>query len=610
MIQPIKVLDDGIIEANRRQVIVQAVFEQMKHCECSERQACAIAGVDPATFGRWRKRWEQNGFNGLIPSTRNCGRQSIAEKLGLSEDVVLRVKGLGLDTESNITAWRAFAQSDRCPEDIADAILDRSRTSKHSIPPSLRSATKLTKRELDAHRGKRRMALKGIWTPRKLDILPGDIFTSDDTTPIWAWWVPWIQSDEYPFGVKLLQGQFLPVMDVASQCVLCYVLIAREKSSYRAADIWRLFGHTFEVIGLPRLGWQLERGSWEANVIAGAEVEYRDGEHTMSRRVGGLRSLPTNLTPWHHEKLGDAAVCFPKTLQTWTSFLPKSKSIEAWFHRNQALEGTIWGSLGRDQMRNPYEKTKKIYEECRRGKADPRNHFLSNIEMIKRLSGIIGYLNNEPMEGEVFRGTPSLLWQSGIKEYPLFQLEEEQKYLYQRDWKVLQIDRGWARVRLTDEMSSLRYSLFYGNPEVFAMLDGQRVIAYFDRQNFESPAQIHSATDGSFICRAEYFERRGSFIDTDLTGHDMRKRFNNAAISSYGTIVAHAPSRQLPPEIAARRAESTQITREAAPVVQSRLPQAPRITTPTEADFERRQGILARQAEAANRIREEINQNH
>jgi hypothetical protein len=69
--------------------------------------------------------------------------------------------------------------------------------------------------------------------------------------------------------VKLMQGQFIPVMDVASQCVVSYVLIAREKSSYRASDIWHLFGHTFDQVGLPRLGWQLERGSWEANIIRG-----------------------------------------------------------------------------------------------------------------------------------------------------------------------------------------------------------------------------------------------------------------------------------------------------------------------------------------------------
>ena len=119
---------------------------------------------------------------------------------------------------------------------------------------SLRKAAHIPEPVFDAHRGQRRLALKGMWTPRALDILPGDIFTADDTTPIWGWWVPWREDKEHPFGVKLLQGQFLPVIDVASQCCITFVLIAREKSSYRASDIWHLFGHTFETIGLPRLG--------------------------------------------------------------------------------------------------------------------------------------------------------------------------------------------------------------------------------------------------------------------------------------------------------------------------------------------------------------------
>jgi hypothetical protein len=176
---------------------------------------------------------------------------------------------------------------------LSDVILDASRTSKHSIPPSIRAAVTTNKAIDNAHRGPRALSLRGMWTPRKNDILPGDIFTSDDTTPIWAWWVPWIESKEYPYGVKVLQGQFLPIMDVASQCVVAFALIAREASSYRACDIWSLFGHTFDTIGLPRLGFQLERGSWEANVIRGSEIDIQEGEATLSRRVGGLRQLPS-----------------------------------------------------------------------------------------------------------------------------------------------------------------------------------------------------------------------------------------------------------------------------------------------------------------------------
>jgi hypothetical protein len=164
----------------------------------------------------------------------------------------------------------------------------------NAFPRRIRVAARVSEPLNDAHRGPRTLSLGGIYIPRKLDVIAGDVMTADDTTPIWAWWVPWRECEEYPFGVKLLQGQFIPIMDIASQDTPCGVLIAREKSSYRAADIWHLFEHLFDEIGLPRLGFQLERGSWEANIIRGQEIKYEADEVSLSRRVGGLRQLPCN----------------------------------------------------------------------------------------------------------------------------------------------------------------------------------------------------------------------------------------------------------------------------------------------------------------------------
>lgn len=546
-----------IAEANRRLAIL-TTHRALLASGSTAPEAARKVGESIATLWRWNKRFRAEGYEGLIPSTDKCGRKSMLAKLGLTQDEIDRVRGINLDTQSNTTAWRLYAQSDECREDVARVILDPTKSSKHSLPPSLRRATKVNRNHQLAHRGPRALALGGIWQPRKLDILPGDIFCSDDTTPIWAWWVPWVQCEEYPFGVKLLQGQFLPIIDVASQCIINFVLIAREQSSYRAADIWRLFGHTFETIGLPRLGWQLERGSWEANIIRGVEVEYEQAGVSLSRRVGGLRQLPSNPLPWHRERMDGAE--FPKNLQTWTSYLPKTKSIEAAFDRMQTLEGTIWGCLGRDQMRKPFEKAKQVYEACRRGTMDPRKHFLSHVEMVNKLRERLDFLNNEPMEGEVFSGIPRLHWENAIRDNPLYRLPDDQRWLYRRDWKQVTITQGWARIRLTDEALHKRYSLFYGNGRLFESLEGQDVIVYYDREHYEEPAEIILARTGEYLGQAEYVERKGSFLGGDKTGHELRKEWKDAVLASYGTIVKHAPSRQLPAEIAARRATIDQPT--------------------------------------------------
>ncbi len=603
------------VEADRRLRIIET-FESLLEQGHSKAAAAKAVGQGYATVWRWQRAYKEKGYAGLFPSTDKCGRKSEVERLrerGIDVDAILaKVKGINLDTESTTAALRLYANSDDCPEDLARLILDPNRCSKHALPPSIRKAVAVTENERKLHRGPRALALGGMYTPRKMDILPGDIFTADDTTPIWAWWVPWSPTDghqceEYPFGVKLMQGQFLPVIDVASQCPLTFVLIAREKSSYRASDIWHLFGHTFDTIGLPRLGWQLERGSWEANIIRGVEVEYRDGEATLHQRVGGLRSLPTNATSWHQEKLGpDGMSIFPKTLQTWTSYLPKSKSIEAFFNRSQTLEQTIFGCLGRDQMRAPNECAKKLYQECQRGSRDPREHFWSQIEMTAELVKLLDYLSNDRMEGEVFKGVPRQLFDQARSEYPLFHLPDEQRYLYRREWRTVQITHGWARVRLSAPNSD-RYSLFYTNPRVFAGIEGQEVIVYFDPENFEEPAQIHSARTGEFLCEAQYEERKGSFLGTDKSGHDIRKAWRNAVVSGYGTIVKHAPSRQVPPEIAARREALQKEAKAAEPVIRKAVPKtdgdgAPSL--PRKVDFDKQREFYKRQAELANRLRQ------
>jgi hypothetical protein len=97
-------------------------------------------------------------------------------------------------------------------------------------------------------------------------------------------------------------------------------------------------------------------------------------------------------------------------------------------------------------------------------------------------------------------------------------------------------------------------------------MEGANVMVYYDRENFEESAQIHAAKPcrikgqeygpGDFICEAPWRDRPGMFLGGDLSGHDVRKAWRNAVMSAYTTLVKHAPSRQLPAEIAARRATS------------------------------------------------------
>jgi hypothetical protein len=253
--------------------------------------------------------------------------------------------------------------------------------------------------------------------------------------------------------------------------------------------------------------------------------------------------------------------------------LPKSKSIEAWFKRNQSLEGTLWGSLGPIRCACRSRRQKSCSNNAApRSKIDPRQHyFLSHRKSRSASAGIIEYVNNEPMEGEVFKGIPRVNFEAAIRERPLFQFKgvpelEDLRWLYRRDWTVLTITSGWARVRLTHPISGERYSLFYNNPNVFAQIEGAQVAVYFDRERFQDNAQIVAASKfsvdgqtyepGDYVCEAQYVDRVGTFLGSDRTGHDIAKQWRQAVMSTYATIVKHAPSRQLPIEIEQRRIAS------------------------------------------------------
>jgi hypothetical protein len=586
------------------------------------------AGIPAGTLHRWLKRWRAGGFEAIVPAQAgNSGVKSVRAawvgQLGEAavQEVERKVAAMTLDVDPTIDgsrrplsdglAWRYIARQPETPAPIRDYFA-AGRRSKHTIAESIRQSTRPGPLLAAKHRGPRAFGLAGPYQARTNDILPGDIFSSDDTTPIWAWWVPWPRSEKYPHGVKLLQGQFLPVIDVASQHILCYALIARESSSYRAADIWRLMGRVHGLVGLPRLGWQKERGSWEATIIDGAKLEREDEqEPTHSQRVGGLRMLPTKLLAYHIDKLGEEKAAQWRTLQTFTSYLPKSKSVEGIFHRLQRFEGTLWGSLGRSQQRRPFERTKKIYEACRAGKADPRLHFLSGTELMHRLNACIEANEQEKMEGEVFRGRPPETWTVGLREHgELLDEPSEGRWLMCGDWSLVTVSRGYARVRRPDEVTGFTVSYLYEHPDFLGRLDGRQVLVYFNADAFEQPANIllpgrHTGAQAEWIGEARYVDKRGAFLDSDISGYELRKRQAGIVTTLYSDLAASIPSRQVPAEIASRR-------REAGIAMETRHPggdfskfERPRQTAPEpwdeDADLAR-----VRQMEEAARERGEI----
>jgi hypothetical protein len=605
--------DAALERANTRLPIVRAfdALLQEGHSHASARAALKRRGIreSESTLRNWWRAYQAQGFPGLLGQAHRSGRPSAVKRMAAeigeaqTAEILAAIRATAYDTNSAVLAARFVGRSDSAPAAFAEMIDyredGRPRRSKRNLPKSFRDQIRINPAIALKHQGNRASDLRGLSTPRRVDVFPGDIFTSDDTTPIWGWWTPWEHalgnphyekaSCEYRFGVKLMQGQLLPVMDFASNCILMVALIARETASYRAEDIAALYGRVFGGIGLPRIGFQFERGTWESNVLMGVKVDVTEGDLTLSHRVGGLQMLPTHITAAHREMHG-ADFPFPRNLQIFQSFLPKTKPVEAAFNRLQAVEGMLYGNLGRDQMRRPNERSKKQFEACKRGSADPRLHFLSATELLARLTPLYHFINTESMEGQVFRGVPQMLWDRSIADHPLYRLPEESQYLFRRNWQVARVSRGMIALKRKDAYDNTSTE-YYTHPETFLRLEGRQVLSYWDHEDVESPAQIHDIESRKFLCLADHQVRVGTFFDISTGGHETRKRYKNAVNTFYADIVARAPSRQLPAEIAERRAAAASPVPSTGRAAAASAPAAPgEPTTRTNLDAYRADG--------------------
>jgi hypothetical protein len=555
------------VELNRRVELLKA-YDQFRSEEPNApmTRAAEMLGVSVRTLERLIDARNANpAAEALIPKV-SSGRKSLRAKLEKEcgaeaiGNYLVKARGHVLDTGTVRGTLRFLAKTDtEMPIALRAAILDDSKRSKHNIAPSLVEPVKVTPAESLAHRGPKALKLFGLYIPIHIEVLPGDVFVPDDTTPIFGWWVPWPKSDKYPFGKKVLQGQLLEMVDYASGFRISYSLIAREKSSYRAVDIYGWFGDTFDSC-IPRLGFQLEGGSWQARIVRGEEVDFSDDNGRQTRRVGALNSLPSSILPYH-ERIAGAETLRPN-LHTWRSTVPKSKPIEAAFRMEQTFEGMLWGALGRDQRRVPIENTKKIFEACQAGKADPGLHFLSWTEIMPRITKILEFLNWDRMEGRSRYGRPEELWRQSIEANPLLTLPEEDRWLYRRNWVSREVRGAFADCSYKDEVTARKVPLHYHNAELFAQLDGQRVLVYYDRENPETPADVIACDSrATRLGQAQFWSGTGAFISGNPEGFEIQAQWLNAVKRATKVMHEQSPSRQLPAEIKARREAAAALIR-------------------------------------------------
>ena len=430
--------------------------------------------ASPATLSRWRRAFAAKGLDGLKPDYSKCGRPRLAKLNELEE---MAAKQLYVKTGSMTTALRMLANTEACSQEAADAIL-KIRTSKHNIPRTIRQQIELPEVVMAHHKSPKRARTHFFINPRKLtyldpmgqekEIKVGDLSERDDMSNNFLVWVDWPMggdpcSDKY--GVRIARGQLLCQIDVRSLYFQSFCFLIRLRDSYRADDIWQWVGRSYRDIFLPAIGERWERGIWASNKLRGYQIE--EGHTPNEMRLGGIAALGRRVIESHS---------------------PTTKIIENRFNFFQTACGTIPGQIGRS--RGEMERENKLWTECREGRRDPRNHFLSNVQACEQVEAKFQFINHEPTEGLLYHHMPADLYSKGVAERgdELVRLSPEQSYLFSRNQRFVTCNKAHALIRYTAPEGGRR-GWWYHSPELYKH-EGQRLAVYLDEECPEQGAVV------------------------------------------------------------------------------------------------------------------------
>lgn len=528
-------MDKRTYTQHEKAELISKVDELMLTQSMSQNKAAALCGVTGAQVLKWRRAYKLGGLQALCSKYKNCGRTpmyvpSAEESAALRELVLNTDPTVGLRV-NKILAAQIFARDPRCSEELR-AILEPLGAERKSLPPTISKAMQVRKSEKDLHRGPKRAALQGIFTPRAMSwiengvekpLRPGEIFESDDMTLNGMFWVPWRNDGDKcaaRYGCRVFRAQLLPWLDVATGGFVAYSLILRESDAYKADDIRWALNHLFNSVGIPKV-LRFEHGSWASNAVSAIEKDL-------------------NVCKITHAKTA------------------KGKIIEGRFNQLQRICAVNEIHLGR--RRGEFEQSNSKWMAYRSGTRDPRKELPSLDEQVTRLDAAFNFLNNKPINGELFgsENAKSLYdlnyWiPEQISEKYYLDNPRPRKPELRETYAILPIRRevsirhGMARVVVKD-FGGVYY--FY-SPEFARLGDGWPIAIHFDPSEPDMGAGIVSLRptsdarnllglkEGSFIGKAEYVERvpQVTVGEGDTLGFERAKSHAKLAHLLYREIV-------------------------------------------------------------------------
>lgn len=435
--------------------------------------AASHLGISPVTLCRLRQAKtmaDESGNPRLLLPGKSTGRKPLckpsADELRELRAIYVR-SNLSTGKGSKTMAARLFAASPECSPALRDAIL-RQRSSKHSLPKSLRDAMTVAPSLNTYHRSPNETRLAGMYCPGQLRMAredgeerrlhAGERQSWDDASINFCVAVPWPWGGDRcsdKWGVKVGRFQLLAGIDDASDYCPGYSYVCRPLQSYRAEDSTAAMMRVWRDSYLPK-SVMIEGGVWQSN-----------------------RAMR------FYNQVGVSHIS--------AKGRPHMKLIESYWNRLWSiLSLKADGQIGR--YRGEMERENKILMQCQAGTMDPREVFPLITGALAAIGEGIEYLNVAPVESKKYGSwVPSERHAADLAMYPRMQLDSGLAWTVAPEIHTRKTYRGMVAVKVESPLG-------YPFPYHFACDDlheysGRLVTVYFDPWAYPLTAHITLAEE-------------------------------------------------------------------------------------------------------------------
>jgi len=484
--------DWRVTEANRRQSILEA-FDALIADGYSRAKAAKKVGIGYVTIWRWQTRRAEKGYDGLLPSTDECGRTSAWETVLENEKFCAKLMEIYLATigasGSNVvrgrrtakiaTALGNMAQEPECPE----ALSDRLRRGKFPVC-LVRYLKRITPEMENRLRGAKHYQLNGVESRRDLTIRFPDGSRAD--MPAGFKWVFDDVSFNQPFYVEcdgkiMFSRQSLCAIDHRSLRWLGKMLVARPREAYRSEDILRFLRSLFLAYGGKPDVIVFEQGVWRARKIHGFKMsEYGEpiaAEFDRPDMAEGEKHLLTD---------GLAAIGIKVIFATSAH----GKIIESCFNPLQtqmAIRTREFVNIGRygGEFEIPGKRLAQVRAESR------TPSFLgfapANI-LSDRVDESFVFINAKVNSRKEI---PDEIWAQDIAKRPLLENQPADAAVFLPEVRERQIDGGRVTLQVNNQVHDFRA------PWMIELGSGYKVFCRFDPAEPSRGAAIYNRETGT-----------------------------------------------------------------------------------------------------------------